>query len=350
MKILTDNRTEFRNKLFKEVVTKLGMEMSIHSPPYRQQSNGKIEGFHRFLKTCITKHINHGLEWDKFTPMATACYNYFPNCSTQISAFFLVFGRDSVNKLNQMLHEARRYFHDNNGILDLEVLKNIYQVVAQQLLNSREHYMKKHHNKKPVKSPVKPGDLILMLNHTAKAFKPKYKKGTYRVVKVNGNQVNIWDFRGNISMVHITDVKKTTLTDEVADDYLQLCNEGRFAKKCVPRGYIPDLDWTTIHDNPDQPIKPVKQEEDPNETTVTPVAPTEFEGPLSSHLRSKTKQQSTTIKQEQPECNPASLDPPECNQAKLEVNQVEVDTGNSSSLVHYTLTLLGVTKTISDQL
>ena len=119
-------------------------------------------------------------------------------------------------------------------------------------------------------------------------------------------------------------MKKTTLTDEVADDYLQLCNEGRFTNKCVPRGYIPDLNWTTIHDNPDQPIKPVKQEEDPNETTVTPAAPTEVEGPPSSHLRSKTKQQSTTIKQEQLECNPVSLDPPECNQAKLEVNQVEV--------------------------
>ena len=75
-------------------------------------------------------------------------------------------------------------------------------------------------------------------------------------------------------------------------------------------------------------IKPAKQEEDPNETTVIRAAPTEVEGQPSSHLRSKTKQQSTTIKQEQPECNPASLDPPECNQAKLEVNQVEVDTGN----------------------
>ena len=186
-------------------------------------------------------------------------------------------------------------------------------------------------HRKPVESPVKPGDLILMVNHTAKAFEPKYKKGTYRVVKVHGNQVDIWDFRGNISMVHITDMKKTTLTDEVADDYLQLCNEGRFTKKCVPRGYIPDLDWTTIHDDPDQPIKPVKQEEDPNETTVTPAAPTEVEGPPSSHLRSKTKQ-------EQPECNPALLDPLEHNQAKLEVNQVEVDTEKRSSLLHYALT------------
>ena len=48
IKILTHNRTEFKNKLFKEVVKKLGTEFSIHSPPYRPQSNGKIEGFHRF--------------------------------------------------------------------------------------------------------------------------------------------------------------------------------------------------------------------------------------------------------------------------------------------------------------
>ena len=126
VKILTDNGTEFKNKLFKEVVTKLGTEMSIHSPPYRPQSNGKIEGFHRFLKACIAKHINHGLEWDELTPMGTACYNYFPHCSTRESAFFLMVGRDPVNKLNQMLHEARRYFHDDNGIQKLEALKNIY--------------------------------------------------------------------------------------------------------------------------------------------------------------------------------------------------------------------------------
>ena len=167
-------------------------------------------------------------------------------------------------------------------------------------------------------------------------------------MKVNGNQVDIKDYRGNISIVHITDMKKTTLTDEVANDYIELCNEGRFTKKCVPRGYIPDLDWKTIH-NPNQPNKPVKQEEDPTETTVTQAAPTEVEGPPSSHLRSKTKQQSTTIKQEQLECNPASLDPLEHNPAKVEVNNVQVDTEDKSTLVQMALTLLGVTKVISDQ-
>ena len=32
IKILTDNGTEFKNKLFKEVISKLGTEFSIHSP------------------------------------------------------------------------------------------------------------------------------------------------------------------------------------------------------------------------------------------------------------------------------------------------------------------------------
>ena len=146
VKIMMDNGTEFKNKLFKEVIMKLSTEFSIHSPPYRPQSNGKIEGFHRFIKVCIGKHINHGLEWDELTPMATACYNFFPNCSARESAFFVMFGREPIHKLKMMLHSARRYFHDDNGLPNLEALKNIYQVVAQQLLNSRECYVKKHHN------------------------------------------------------------------------------------------------------------------------------------------------------------------------------------------------------------
>ena len=299
VKIMMDNGTEFKNKLFKEVVKKLGTEFSIHLPPYRPQSNGKIEGFHRFLKMSIGKHINHGLEWDELTPMATACYNFFPNCNARESAFFIMFRRDPIHKLNMLLHSARRYFHDDNGLPNLEALKNIYQVVAQQLLNSREHYVKKHHNQQQNESPVQAGDLILIKDNTAKSFQPLYK-GNYRVVKVHGNNMEIQDYRGNISMVHVTDMKKITQMEQVADDYENLGKQGRFSKKCIPRGHIPDFNWTTIHEDQDQPIKPIKQQ-DPTEDTTAPAAPTEVEGPSSSHLRSKTKQQLTAREQGQPE-------------------------------------------------
>ena len=157
-----------------------------------------------------------------------------------------------------LLHSARRYFHDDNGLPNLEALKNIYQVVAQQLLNSRERYVKKHHNQQRIESSVQAGDLILIKDNTSKSFEPLYK-GNYRVVKVHGNNVEIRDYRGNISMVHVTDVKKITLTEQVADEYEQLGKEGRFSKKCIPRGYIPDFDWTAMHQNQDQPIKLIKQ-------------------------------------------------------------------------------------------
>ena len=66
---------------------------------------------------------------------------------------------------------------------------------------------------------------------------------------------------------------------------------------------------------------------------MTPAVPAEIEGPPSSHLRSKTKQQSTSIKQGQPECNPTPLDPSECNQAKVEVNNMQVYTEDRNTLV-----------------
>ena len=129
-------------------------------------------------------------------------------------------------------------------------------------------------------------------------------------------------------MVHMTDVKKITLMEQVADDYENLGKEGRFSKKCIPRGYIPDFNWTTIHEDSDQPIKPIKQE-DSTEDTTTPAAPTEVEGPSSSHLRSKTKQQLASCEQGQLKCNPA----------QIEVNTVEI-APKHYSLMLWTKTLL----------
>ena len=182
--------------------------------------------------------------------------------------------------------------------------------------------MKKHHNQQQSESPVQAGDLILIKDNTAKSFEPLYK-GNYRVVKVYGNNVEIRDYRGNISMVHVTDVKKITLMEQVADEYEKLGKEGRFSKKCISRGYIPDFDWTTIHPSQNPPIKPIQQQ-DPTEDTTTPAAPTEVEGPPSSRLRSKTKQQHTSPKQEQPECNPTPMDPLEHNPAEIEVNSIDI--------------------------
>ena len=60
--------------MFEEVAKKLGCEVRAYSSPYRPQSNGKIECFHKFLKACMGKHISTHLELDEVIPMVMAAY------------------------------------------------------------------------------------------------------------------------------------------------------------------------------------------------------------------------------------------------------------------------------------
>ena len=96
MKILSDNGTEFKNKIFEQVAKELGVVHKLYMPPYHPASNGRIEGFHAFLKACIAKHITPQLEWNVLVPLACVAYNFIPNEHSKESPFFLMFGRDPV--------------------------------------------------------------------------------------------------------------------------------------------------------------------------------------------------------------------------------------------------------------
>ena len=86
-KILTDNGTEFKNKLWTEVFEKLRIEQKF-TPIYSPQCNGRIEGFHEFLKATIAKQLETHVEWDDLVWKATAAYNFFPTESSGIAPFF----------------------------------------------------------------------------------------------------------------------------------------------------------------------------------------------------------------------------------------------------------------------
>ena len=182
LKILFDNGTEFKNKLMEEVSKELGVEYKIYSPPYRPQSNGRVESFHYFLKACIAKHIAPQLEW----PLACAAYNFLPNEHLRESPFFLMLGRDALLPLTKLLKPRVRYLGNDENILSLEPLKNMYQLVVTNLKYARE----KRQPKVQIQSKLKEGDLVLVQDHTAKAFQPRFK-GNFRVVTQKGNQVKV---------------------------------------------------------------------------------------------------------------------------------------------------------------
>ena len=70
--------------------------------------------------------------------------------------------------------------------MSLESLQNIYQLVVTNLKTARE----KRQPSLIFNSKLREGDLVLVKDHMAKAFQPRFK-GNFRVVKQKGNQVEI---------------------------------------------------------------------------------------------------------------------------------------------------------------
>ena len=226
-KILSDNGTEFKNKVFEEIAKNLGCEVRAYSPPYQPQSNGRIECFHKFLKACMGKHINPRLEWDKVIPMVTEAYNFFPHTTSKERPFFMMFGRDPLTGLEKLLGDTVRYLGENGGRLDLTVLQNIYQLAAQNVQKARE----KAEGKEPsVPLIFQSGNLVTLRDHMAKAFNPKYK-GEYRIVKMLGKtQVLLRDATGEEMKHHVMQIKKTNPVEETVDKISDFKKFGRAVK------------------------------------------------------------------------------------------------------------------------
>ena len=131
--MLSDNSTEFKNKVFEQVAKELGVEYKLYTPPYHPASNGRIEGFHVFLKACIAKHVAPQLECDVLVPLACAAYNFIPNEHSKESPFFLMFGRDPILPLNTLVGPKMRYLGNDINVLSLEPMKNMFEIAATNL-------------------------------------------------------------------------------------------------------------------------------------------------------------------------------------------------------------------------
>ena len=247
-KILTDNGTEFKNKMWEEVYKLLRTHHRV-TPIYSPQCNGRIEGFHRFLKATVGKQIQKGLEWDDLVWKATSAYNFFPTESSGISPFFLMFGREAAAKHMLLAEESTKYVGDNEGILNLKLMQQLYHVVAYNLAKSRTardgNRILKRKNFKP--KHLKRNGLVLVRDHTSKAFEPK--PIDHHIVDFCGkNQVLVKDSYGNKKKVHVKDVKPIEMdiaTTEFFRKEREQCTT-RDAKHVMPIKLIPDLEWEFI--------------------------------------------------------------------------------------------------------
>ena len=142
--------------------------------------------------------------------------------------------------------EIPKYLGNEEGLLNIELMRKLYEIIAYNLAKSRatqdrNKYAKEHYHPRP--KVLEPGKNILFRDHDSKVFKPKYLD--YCVVKMAGkNQVIIKDNHGHETKVHRRDLKVIDSDTKVAEMYGELRKEGRRdAQHCMPAKQIPDLGW-----------------------------------------------------------------------------------------------------------
>ena len=245
-KILTDNGTEFKNKLWTQVFDKLKTEQKF-TPIYSPQCNGRIERFHKFLKAIIAKQLETHVEWDDLVWKATAAYNFFSTESSGAAPFFLMFRHEAAVKHTLLESERPKYLGTDDGMINLELMTQLYMVIAHNLNEARKARdgIKRNKTTKDPKK-LKIGDNVLVRDHTSKAFQPKYKDFCM-VGRLGKNQIEMKDNHGHTTKVHHRDVKKIPMTEKVCQLYEEeQIGKVREGRKVVPSNKMPDLGWDIV--------------------------------------------------------------------------------------------------------
>ena len=142
--------------------------------------------------------------------------------------------------------ESSKYLGNEEGLLNIQLMRKLYHVIAFNLAKSRARqdgnkYTKEHYHPRP--KVLEPGKNILVRDHNSKAFKPKYLD--YSVVKIAGkNQVIVKDNHSHEINMYRRDLKVIDSDAKVDEMYGKLRKEGRRdAQHCMSVKQIPDLEW-----------------------------------------------------------------------------------------------------------
>ena len=164
------------------------------------------------------------------------------------------------------MSQATRYLDTDEGIPDFKALQNLLQMTTTQIEYAAT---KRNQSFKPVKPHnFKVGDLVLVRNHTSKAFQEKYQDN-YRVLRLLGkNQLKVKDQKNHIRQVYITDVKRTTMPEVLVKSIPDYKQFGQAAKLRLNPNNIEDLGWEIPMQILAQPVLP-----DTEVSEVSSVAP-----------------------------------------------------------------------------
>lgn len=154
----------------------------IRSAFYHPKSNAKIERFHRTLHNILSKRVQENpTTWDVYLNQALAAIRFTVSETSKFSPYFLVFNRDVVLPVDNILRPRRKYLGDKHHQIAMELQHWSFLQLHKNLAKAKK-IQAKYEDKgaKPVEFQI--GDAVYLCNHTPKGKLDRRWLPFYRII------------------------------------------------------------------------------------------------------------------------------------------------------------------------
>lgn len=132
---------------------------------YHPNSNGKTERFHRVLNDILAKKLRDNVStWDLHLNQTLAAIRFNVCASTKFSPFFLLYNRDVVLPLDNILKPRRKYIGEDSHKIALEQQHKSFVLVHKHLKQAKKRQAK-YVDKKAENADLEVGDPVYYKIH-----------------------------------------------------------------------------------------------------------------------------------------------------------------------------------------
>ena len=163
LQLVTDNGPENVNKIMKRTLENLNIH-HVTTSFYHPQSNGKVERLHRTMNSILAKKIgDNDRSWDLYINQMLAAIRFNVSETTKFSPFYLLYSRDVVLPLDNILKPRRLHYGDQHHEMAIQEQHRAFVRVRSNMLKAKKTNIEK--SEKRTKDVVyKVGDLVYYKN------------------------------------------------------------------------------------------------------------------------------------------------------------------------------------------
>ena len=182
LQLVTDNGSENVNSVLRETLKSLNID-HVTTSFYHPEGNSKVERFHRTLHDVLSKKLDRDLTtWDLHLNQTVAAVRFSVNETTKFSPFFLVYNRDPILPLDNILKPRPRYNGDESHKIALENQHFAFLTVHKRLRRKQEKNKRlADKNRQDINFEV--GDPVYLKNHQRKGKLDRKWTPYYRIIE-----------------------------------------------------------------------------------------------------------------------------------------------------------------------